>query len=293
MGITGPACFGFERSWLSKALRHIPNRPDLFAEDAIDDAQYLLGLGNRQVLALGYWLRNLGLAEKDKAGQYRLSDLGTVIHQYDPQVEELGTWFTLHYMLSARKEAASTYWYVANRMSERVLRDQLTEGLQAEFPGKSTRTYQDAVSVFLAILSKTPIGTLVFALADDTVFKVANPSQLPDAVLLFALLHWCQTRGRTGLSLIELSTEGAPGRIFGLTEAALRAFLDRTQDRYAKRALWWSQTSGLDSITTEEGLPSLAMLRSYYLEHLDGLSPLEALNRGIKDEAMGGAGSGQ
>lgn len=287
MGITGPACFGFERGWLSKALKHIPNTPDLFQKDALEDAQYLLGMGNRQVLALEYWLRSLGLMAKDESGKAHLTDLGKVVLQYDPQIEEKGTWFALHYRLSAAREVASTYWYASNCMTERFDREKLIEGLKTEFPGKSLRTYQDAASIFFSILAKTPLGSIVFSIADDLTSRITDPPSLPDPILLFALVDWCGLRHRTGFSLMEFVTEGAPGRVFGLSDATIRAFLDTVQDRYRKRALWWSQTSGLDSVAVEQDLPSLAILRAYYLEHLEGLSPVEALRSGVEQEDDG------
>lgn len=288
MAITGPACFGFERSWLSKALRHLPERADLFADNAISEAQYLLGLGNRQVLALEYWMRNLGLICSVQPGRYRVSPLALVIGRYDPQLEEAGTWLALHGRLSEDRDAASTYWYATNAMPDRFTRDELLEELKGAFPGRSARTYGDAVSVFFSILNKTPLGKSVFQVSSASVERTADPPQLADAILLYALFRWCYSMKRTGVSLLEIAAESSPGRVFSVTDTYLRLFLDRVQDRYAKRVLWWSQTAGLDSISIDGNLPQLAVLRAYYIELLDGLSPSEALKRGIEEESAGG-----
>jgi hypothetical protein len=290
MGVTGPACFGFERRWLSKALRHIPGRADLFQPAAIGDAQYLLGLGNRQVLALEYWLRCLGLIERVGSDKHRLSPVGTAIRLYDPQFEERGTWFALHYSLASDEDGASTYWYAVNHMPERFDRDQLHSCLAAAFPGKRERTYQDASSIFCSILNRTPIGTLMFSMESGHIAKIADAPHLPDAVLLFCLARWFQSQHRSGANIVELSSAGAPGRVFGLSDFVLRSFLDRAQDYYAKRVLWWSQTAGLDSISLSPDVPHVALLRAHYLQHLDGLSPLDALDKGIEEELRGGNG---
>lgn len=290
MGITGPACFGFERGWVSKGLRQIEGRPDLFHDSVRDEAQYLLGLGNRQVLALEYWLRILGLVER-VGTEWRISEFGRVLREHDPQVEEIGSWFAFHYRLANSKDGASTYWYAVNRLPPRFGREDLREGLMREFPGKSPRTYQDAVSVFWSILGRTPLGQHLLVASDDTVCRTPDPPHLPDTVLLCCMALWCRAQSRTSVNLLELAADGAPGRVFLLSDAYVREFLSRVQDRYSKHVIWWSQTAGLDSIAVATDVTPLALLRAHFLEVLEDVDAVDALDRALDEEKSGGCRS--
>lgn len=75
---------------------------------------------------------------------------------------------------------------------------------------------------------------------------------------------------------------GGPARSLILDSWALDEFLDKIQDRYLKRVLWVSRTAGLNSVTFANDFPPLALLNAYYLEHVTGVEPIEALLKGIE-----------
>lgn len=289
MGITGPACFGFERLWFSRSIRRIVENPDLFEKEHIADAQYSLGLGNRQVLAVEYWLKCARLIQRD-GNNTSLSGFGDLVWTFDSQLEEPETWFAIHYHLASARQAASTYWFAFQKMPHTFSKSSLREGLKREFAGKSPRTYKDAISVFFSIMTRTEINTLcnMVEVDSDSIVKTIDPPLLESGLVAYAVVDWATKSGFKTSHFSQLLSEGGPAKSFSLTSAGLAKYLDQIQEKYAKKILWVSRTAGLDSVTFAQGIPPLAVLRAYYLEHLEGVDPLEAINRAIEEEGRRG-----
>lgn len=290
MGITGPAAFGFERDWFSKALRVLEDNDDIFQESRRSDAQFFLGLGNRQVLACEYWLEKSDLIIR-KDGRAILSDFGKLIREFDSTLEDKTTWISIHHVLCRNRDGASTYWLGFRKMPTTFSREELLSHLKVEFPGKSERTYSDAISVFLAILNRTEIGKSLFATTDkEFVRKTLDPNILESSNLAYCLIDWAMScRLRTASFSFILSEDG-PARPFSLSAEGLARHLDAIQERYARRVLWVSRTAGLDSVSFgEECLAHpMALLRACYLERLEGFEPDKALEASLEVEKARG-----
>lgn len=285
MGITGPAPFGFERLWLSRSIKSIPDHPELFKSNSIEEAQHLLGLGNRQVLAVEYWLKSMRLVEKIN-GKTTLSKFGAIVKEFDPQFEEKETWVFLHHNLTFKPDGATTYWFAFRKLPYSFNKSTLMEGLRVEFPGKSQQTYKDAVKVFYSIINRTEINTLCgfVQIQENTVLKIQDPPSLGYGPFAYALLDWAKQNSIRTAHFSQLLSVDGPAKPFSLTNMVLNDYLDQIQEHYAKKVLWVSRTGGLNSVAFEPNIPPLAILRAYYLEHLEGLEPLKALEKGIKEE---------
>jgi len=284
MGITGPAHFGFERQWLSKAIKNIPSNPNLFEKNNIEMAQYLLGLGNRQVLAIEYWLRCSDLIEKCE-NITRLTRLGEIIRLHDPYFEEIETWLCLHHKLCLNQNNASTYWFAFRKMPIEFKRRDLIESMKLEFPGKSERTYNDAVSVFYSIVNKTEINSLcrLVTIDDDEINQSINPKCMNSGIFSYVMCDWAQLYNKETANISELIEDIGPSKPFNLTKDTINCLLDQIQDRYLKKVLWVSRTAGLNSITFSGNIDPLALIIAYYLQHLEGIDPIVALRRGIEE----------
>lgn len=290
MAITGPAAFGFERDWFSKALRVLEDNADIFQKSRRADAQFFLGLGTRQVLACEYWLEKAGLIIR-KDGSAVLSDFGKLIREFDATLEDKTTWISMHHMLCRDRDGASTYWIGFRKLPTTFSREELSSQLKAEFPGKRERTYSDAISVFLAILNRTEIGKSLFATTDkDYIRKTTDPNILESANLAFCLIDWAMYCGLRTASFSFILSEDGPARPFSLTAEGLARHLDSIQDRYAKRVLWVSRTAGLDSVSFDAECLAhpMALLRACYLERLEGYEPDKALEAGLEREKARG-----
>jgi hypothetical protein len=283
-----PSWFGFERSWIARALKALREDPTTLRKDRIEHAQRLLGLGNQQVFALEHWLRALGLIIRDRSG-YLLSPRALLISDRDPQVEEAGTWFAIHYWLASSREYAFSYWCAANCLPRRFTRANLLGVLARELPGKKDATYANYLKAFLSLLKSTPLGNELglFRVDEEEVSSEEfDALTIPSAVVSYVLCDWREKHGRSTVAIDELEQPEAPGKMFRIRRDALDKHLDRIAERYSKRVLWVSRTAGLNSVTFSNGIASLALLRAYYLEQTEGLDPLKALTLACEAEQL-------
>ncbi len=84
--------FFIRKGWLSKGMRGVSKKPDVFISHD-ENPMDVLGIGANMVKALRYWLQVVGLTEEPSKGKriQRFTDLGEIIYQHDTYIEELGT----------------------------------------------------------------------------------------------------------------------------------------------------------------------------------------------------------
>lgn len=287
-----PSWFGFERGWLARALKALREDPSVFAKGRLAEAQMRLGLGNQQVYALEHWLRALQFVMGEK-GAYRLTERALIISDWDPQLEEPGTWYAIHYWLASNRDYAFSYWCAVNLLPRRFSREELQSVLACEFPGKSRSTYANHLRAFLEVVRRTPLGSVLglFVVNDESVSRESfDPAQIPSAVVSYALCDWRQRNNRTTAAIAELEQAEAPGRIFAMGEATLNEHLNAVSERYSQRVLWVSRTAGLNSLAFANDLEANILLLTYYYEQVEGLSPTEALTASISARSVTGGG---
>ena len=110
--------FFIRKGWLSKGMKYVYNKPDVFV-DKNDNPMDVLGIGSNMVKALRYWLQTVGLTEEPNSGRRTQSftDLGKAIYEHDRFIEETGTLFLLQYKLASNKEEATAWYYFFNEFS--------------------------------------------------------------------------------------------------------------------------------------------------------------------------------
>ena len=124
--------FFIRKGWLSKGMKYVHNKPDVFvAKD--ENPMDVLGIGANMVKALRYWLQAVGLTEEPNSGKrvQTFTPLGQSVFTNDRYIEELGTLYLLHYRLSSNKSDATAWYYFFNEftMSE-FSRDDFVDLLQ-------------------------------------------------------------------------------------------------------------------------------------------------------------------
>lgn len=115
---SGHETFPLRYSWLPKGLRALAEDSDIFFKK--DEAMVRLGVGKNMVRAIRHWCTSTGMAKVDgRADIGRVTELGTRVFlgdeeqsAWDPFLEDPGTLWLLHWMLTSRSEKAST-WYLA------------------------------------------------------------------------------------------------------------------------------------------------------------------------------------
>ena len=100
--------FFIRKGWLSKGMKYIQNRPDVFVSKK-ENPMDVLGIGSNMVKSLRYWLQTVGLTTEPHTGRriQNFTELGHIIYNHDRYIEELGTLFLLQYKLASNKDDAT------------------------------------------------------------------------------------------------------------------------------------------------------------------------------------------
>ena len=107
--------FFIRKGWLNKGMKNVRNDPQVFM-GANGNPMDILGIGANMVKALRYWLQAVGLTEEPANGRrvQNFTAFGTVLYENDPYIEEIGTFWLLHYKLATNKTEATAWYYFFN-----------------------------------------------------------------------------------------------------------------------------------------------------------------------------------
>lgn len=134
--------FFIRKGWLSKGMRCVAKKPDVFiAHD--ENPMDVLGIGANMVKALRYWLQTIGLTEEPNKGKriQSFTDLGKLIYEHDTYIEELGTLYLLQYCLASQKEEATAWYFFFNEFSmSEFSREDFVAALQKYIKMEDTET---------------------------------------------------------------------------------------------------------------------------------------------------------
>ena len=132
--------FFIRKGWLSKGMRYVSQKPDVFT-DKNDNPMDVLGIGANMVKSLRYWLQAVGLTKEPKTGRkdQSLTQFGELVHEYDPYTEELGTLYLLHYKLVTDDEMAPSWYYFFNKFTMKEFsKDDFVAQIQNELKMEGT-----------------------------------------------------------------------------------------------------------------------------------------------------------
>lgn len=110
--------FFIRKGWLSKGMRYVRQKPDVFT-DKNENPMDVLGIGANMVKSLRYWLQAVGLTyeQRSKKTYQELTKFGELVFEHDAYTEELGTLQLLHYKLVSNEEMAPAWYYFFNVFS--------------------------------------------------------------------------------------------------------------------------------------------------------------------------------
>ncbi len=125
--------FFIRKGWLSKGMKYVAAKPDVFVDKA-DNPMDVLGIGSNMVKALRYWLQAVGLTEEMPSGKriQTFTGLGNSMFINDRYIEEIGSLHLLQYKLASNHDDATAWYYFFNEfnMSE-FSRDDFVSALQS------------------------------------------------------------------------------------------------------------------------------------------------------------------
>ena len=124
--------FFIRKGWLSKGMKYVNSKPDVFISKE-DNPMDVLGIGANMVKALRYWLQAVGLTQEPNSGKriQSFTPLGECVFKNDRYIEEIGTLLILHYKLASNFQEATAWYLFFNEfnMSE-FTRDDFVDFLQ-------------------------------------------------------------------------------------------------------------------------------------------------------------------
>ena len=110
--------FFIRKGWLSKGMKYVYIKPDIFV-DKNDNPMDVLGIGSNMVKALRYWLQTVGLTVEPRSGRrtQQFTKLGLSVFEHDRFIEEMGTLFLLQYKLASNKDEDTAWYYFFNEFT--------------------------------------------------------------------------------------------------------------------------------------------------------------------------------
>ena len=293
--------FFIRKGWLSKGMRCVSNKPDVFV-DKNENPMDVLGIGANMVKALRYWLQVVGLTKEPSKGKrdQHFTALGRMVYEHDTYIEELGTLYLLQYELASQKEEATAWYFFFNEfsMSEFSKEDfvaALEKYIKMEESDSSvaSRSLSDdftcIINTYLPRYKSNPtkvspennidcpfgeLGLVDILNKRKKTYKKSIPASdtLNPWVALAVIVD--NADGRTEISLNELLN--APcniGRVFNLDSVTMLDVLYRIEKLGLIKI---NRTAGLDVINLLEDLSFLDCVQHFY-DSIDAAQEVETI----------------
>lgn len=265
--------FFIRKGWLSKGMKYIQQKPDVFV-DREENPMDVLGIGSNMVKALRYWLQAVGLTTEPNSGKRNqtFTELGNMVFNHDRYIEEIGTLQLLHYKLASNHSEATAWYYFFNEfsMSEFTKEDFVTMlqnyvMMSDEDISVAIRSLNDdflcIVNTYLPRYKSNPnkvspennidcpfgeLGFIDILNKDKKIYKKSIPlaSSLNPWIVLAIITE--QSNGKDEISLNELLTAKCNiGKIFNLDAITMLDILHKVENLGAIKII---RTAGLDVI---------------------------------------------
>lgn len=281
--------FFIRKGWLSKGMRCVNNKPDVFiAHD--ENPMDVLGIGANMVKALRYWLQAVGLTKEPNKGKrvQSFTELGQLIYDHDTYIEELGTLYLLQYQLASQKQEATAWYFFFNEFSmSEFSREDYVEALQKFIKMEDSDTdyairslnddFQCIINTYLPRYKSSPgkispennidcpfgeLGLIDILNKRKKTYKKSIPASdtLNPYVVLAVIMD--NAKGRTEINLNELLT--APcniGKVFNLDSITMLDVLYRIEGLGLIKI---NRTAGLDVITLQTQMSFLECVEQFY-----------------------------
>ena len=279
--------FFIRKGWLSKGMKHVLSKPNVFV-DKEENPMDALGIGSNMVKSLRYWLQAVGLTQEPRTGRrdQTLTPFGNTIYAHDRFVEEMGTLHLLHYKLATNKEDATAWYFFFNKfIATEFTREDFINSLQSYIlmSGESISVASRSLSEDFACIINTyvpryktnpgkvspennidcPLGEigLIDILAKKTFKKSIPSANTFDPWIVLAIIS-DRANGRNQIGLNELLTaEGNIGRIFNLDSITMIEVLRRVEKLGALKII---RTAGLDVVHLLQDYTFLDCVENYY-----------------------------
>ncbi len=279
--------FFIRKGWLNKGMKNVRNDPQVFM-GANGNPMDILGIGANMVKALRYWLQAVGLTEEPANGRrvQNFTAFGTVLYENDPYIEEIGTFWLLHYKLATNKTEATAWYYFFNefKLSEFTRDDfvvQLNNYIRINDDEVSERSLEDdyncIINTYVPRFKSNPekvqpesnidcplgeLGLIDIVNKKEKIYKKTTPKKdtLHPLILLAVILDQAGGQREIKISAIQNNSFNA-GKVFNLDIITLTNLLYKIELMGYIKVV---RTAGLDVVRIEKEIDFLGCVREYY-----------------------------
>jgi len=250
-------------------LKNLETNSFVFTDKTINTSD-TFGLGGNMVKSLRFWLQAVGLTKEEKVKssmQQVLTELGSIIDNYDRYMEEVGTLCLLHYMLSTNSKLASSWYYFFNEFNMREFTkedymDSILSFLKFRQIATSDKTLEGdfncILNTYIPRKSVDPEDNMECPLSelglieqkDKKIYKKVAPKDgvIPPQIMLAMIMD--QHPEDTEIKIAELlKGKNNIGKLFNLDFISLSTYLDRMQIAGLIQVV---RTAGLDVIKIKD-----------------------------------------
>jgi hypothetical protein len=278
-------------SWLTKGFQAIQSDPFVFSDD---NATVELGVGKNMVSSIKYWLQAVGLIKVREEGGYESTDLGDKIFGesgYDPYLEDEGTIWLIHWLLSSNPDLATGWFWFFNNFHKQEFSSEEVSSSLIDFTAQNITvkvaktTLKNDVNAVLRMYGRSknnskgiveealdsPLSSLGLV-SQSLVGKTFKSQQgdrknLPVNIFGYAVLEYMQTLKLNQVPIEELMyskiSVASPGAIFRLSENALITKLEELSQNFPEN-FELRETAGIHQFYVLEGVAPAEMLDKYY-----------------------------
>lgn len=277
----GHETFYIRKGWLYKGLKNLETNSFVFTDKTINTSD-TFGLGGNMVKSLRFWLQAVGLTKEEKVKssmQQVLTELGSIIDNYDRYMEEVGTLCLLHYMLSTNSKLASSWYYFFNEFNMREFTkedymDSILSFLKFRQISTSDKTLEGDFNCILNTYiprksvdpednMECPLSDLgLIEVVDKKIYRKSTPKEgiIPLKVLLALIIY--QHPGETEIKISDLLKEkNSVGKVFNMDFITLSSYLDKMQ---MENLIQVVRTAGLDVIKIKDNKKFEDCVVDYY-----------------------------
>ena len=239
--LKGHESFYIREGWLTKGIFEVSKNPKVFSEKNQTD---IFGIGTNMVKSLKYWLMVSNLIEEGKNG-YALSELGQLIMDYDPYMEDIFSLYLIHTKITQNTERALIWNIFFNKcnmktFSKNELQTRIEYILESENLEYNAKILGDEVSVLLKTYTSeqkndTPENNFTCPLVElkllkkidkDTYKKEKSSiSNLNPYIVYWLILN--QIKERDSINIEELlKGDNSVSNLLNLDKILLNEYLD-------------------------------------------------------------------
>lgn len=194
MSLINNQTFPFNKWWFRTAISLVHENPSCFSSKNISQTMAVMIAGANVVKSTQEWLISSGIIEAAPKQTHRLTLFGKAIHDYDPKLDNSGTWWAIHFALAFSQKADTYSQYFIEfdcqsrpEISAKELEKNVIQKFQSVYAEASIeKSFQGVNKTFDKHYPFSELG-LIEKVAEGTIVRIGAP-ELTNDILIHALV---------------------------------------------------------------------------------------------------------